>query len=139
MRRMTRLVAVLPKKYTSKTKALVGIRNLLETFAFEAQRELQDYPPAMPWKNPPPRTGLRKGGRRTGTLGRNWKIGGRSQLAIQVTNNTPYGSYVQGPAGKSGKAGGQTQVMADRGWPNVTEVGARSKKLAAETADLYPG
>lgn len=133
-----RLEPIIPRHTTSSKVAALGLRAVLEAFAFEAQRELKTYPPARPWKRPPT-SGIRKGGRRTGTLGKNWRLGRRGLDSIEVVNNTPYGSYVQGPTGKSGKAGGQTAVMADRGWPSVTNVAKNAAKRAGIIADIYPG
>lgn len=136
---MPKLTAIVPKGGTAidSARAKRGIQNVLLTFGFEAQRLLQAYPPAQPWKNPP-KSGIRKGGKRTGDLGKNWRIGRPTQTYIEVRNNTPYGSYVQGPTDKSGKAGGQTAVMAARGWPSVTDVGKQAAKITAVKADIYP-
>lgn len=121
----------------SAAKGRAGIKNVLETFAFEGQRFLQAYPPAQPWKGPTPMSGLRKGGRRTGTLGRNWKIAGRTVNSIEIRNTTPYGVHVQGDP-KGGRGSRQTPNMAARGWPNIVDAGESAKKAVGLKADIYP-
>lgn len=135
---MVKLEAIVPKKYTSAGIAKKGLRNILETFAFEAQRDLQKYPAAQPWKSTPPKSGPRKDGRRTGTLGKNWGITAKTGTSITVSNHTPYASYVQGPKDKGGREGGQIANMRERGWPNVSDVGEAAKKRAALRGDVYP-
>jgi len=109
--------AILPKKVHNAATARKALDKLLLSFQAEAQNQLQAYPPWSPWKNPP-RTGPRAGGRRTGTLGRNW---GSYKLvhatSITMTNKTPYARYVQGRAGQ------QTRVMNSRGWVGVDKIG----------------
>lgn len=113
------LVAILPRRYHSYKLAQESLDGLLKTFQVEAASELQAYPPWRPWKYPPPRTGPRAGGRRTGMLGRNWStyrlISGKS---ITMENKTSYGRYVQGNRNQQAKA------LAARGWKRVDAVGA---------------
>ncbi len=131
----TGMTAILPKKYTSATLAKASVDRLLLRIGVNAQRTLQRYPPAQPWKNPPPKTGLRAGGRRTGSLGKGWStapviVSGES---VTITNQVPYAVYVEGPS--SGKPG-QTSVMAARGWPSVTEVGAAAVAEAVKSVKM---
>lgn len=123
--------AILPKSYTSAAKAKASLDKLLLTFATEASRELQTYPTAQPWKNPPPTSGPRAGGRRTGQLGRNW--GGHvlvSGQSITIENKTPYAVYVQGTKEQ------QARALAARGWPRVDEVGKRAAARAIAKTKL---
>lgn len=95
-------------------------------FAGAVVSDLSNYPAAQPWKSRPPTKGPRKGGRRTGTLGRNWRIGRitrqRNRRSIEVVNRTDYAVHVQGPAwGPKNRR--QTAEMKSRNWPNVSEVG----------------
>lgn len=111
--------AYLPKSI-SRQLAVTRIDNLLKVFGSKAQKNLQSYPAARPWKNPP-RTGLRAGGKRTGGLGRGWgNVTIQSTQSVTLTNKTPYAVYVEGP---SDKKPGQTSNMAGRGWPSVTKAG----------------
>lgn len=62
--------------------------------------------------------------RRTGSLGRNWRLRGprRSgdQIIAEATNDTGYAVFVQGP--KDGTKGHrQTRVMRGKGWGNITD------------------
>lgn len=128
--------AILPKKYTDAASAQKQLDGLLRSFATIAQAKLQTYPPAQPWKNPP-KTGLRAGGKRTGTLGRGWTNYTLVSLkSVTLQNNTSYGAWVQGPTTGSGP--GQTQVMKRRGWPSVTEVGQEAMAEAIAKAKLTP-
>ncbi len=65
----------------------------------------------------------RKGYKRTGTLGRGWKIGrrrrGRTITSIEVINRVRYAVHVQGPR-RGAKGRRQTADMRRRGWPNIT-------------------
>lgn len=133
---MVQLSAILPKNGTRASAGLAGMRSILDTFGFEGQRRLQKYPAAQPWKGPTPKSGLRKGGRRTGTLGRNWKLAAKSKYSITIQNMTPYGVHVQGPP--DGPRGArQTANMAARGWPNVKTVGEDVKDLILKTGRIY--
>lgn len=70
----------------------------------------------------------RKGYKRTGTLGRGWKIGRRRRGAtitsIEVLNRVAYAVHVQGPR-KGQKGRRQTADMRRRGWPNITSESRR--------------
>jgi len=98
-------------------------------FAGRALRSLADYPPAKPWKGRTPSRGPRKGGRRTGNLGRNWRLltpaTNRGTRVWGTTNRTRYGIYVQGPQPGVIRQR-QTPNMRDRGWPNITRVGRQT-------------
>jgi hypothetical protein len=100
---------------------------LMKDIAIEAQKQLQEYPPWSPWKRPP-KTGLRAGGKRTGTLGSGWGsyqlVSGRS---VTLENKTEYAQYVQG------RRGMQTRAMEARGWKRVDDVAkdAVKKSVAA--------
>ncbi|KKM07536.1 hypothetical protein LCGC14_1732910 [marine sediment metagenome] len=110
---------------TANLEALIDVQLAQSGFAGNMIREMADYPAAKPWKGPTPKKGLRKGGRRTGGLGRGWKLSThkRGRLII-VDNKVVYGIHVQGPRpGKRGKR--QTKVMRDRNWPNITDTTKR--------------
>lgn len=74
------------------------------------------YPPAIPWKNPP-KSGIRKGGKRLGGAGglsSGWQVKfGRG--SFDVWNPIRYAGYVQGfRTARKGKR--QTAVMRVRNW-----------------------
>lgn len=116
--------AIKPKHHTSGKDAQKSIDKLLLSCKEEAFKRLQKYPAWQAWLNPP-RTGLRAGGRRTGTLGRGWSsFTLKSGDSIQMENPTGYGPYVQG----SKKT--QARALARRGWPRVDEVGEEAAKAA---------
>ncbi len=97
-------------------------------FSGRVNRELATYPPAQPWKSRVPKKGPRKGGRRTGTLGRNWRIyveQRRDTWQFGTRNRTAYAIHVEGPVPGEEKRR-QTQTMRDRGWPNITRVGRQA-------------
>ena len=97
----------------------------LTTYAGNMVRGMALYPPALPWTSRPPRTGPRAGGRRTGGLGRNWRISQHRRAAlIEVANPTDYAGFVQGPP-RGRKGYRQTAVMAARGWQTITVVNQR--------------
>lgn len=118
----TRLVleAILPKRPELYQRATVerALSGLLRVVAMEAQRELQVYPPWMPWKNPP-KTGPRAGGRRTGAYGRGWAASGIIDSGImggvEIVNYVPYARWLAGP--------GQARHMGARGWRTSRAVG----------------
>jgi hypothetical protein len=115
-----RIEAILPKKKLDPANVQRGLNTWLRDFAFEFQREMQEYPAAKPWKNPP-RSGLRKGGRRTGTYGKGWT--GAPQFtsdSVTIINRVGYAVYV---GGAKRKRPGQTRVMAGRQWKSVSDVG----------------
>lgn len=100
-------VTIAPKVLGSK-KFQERADALLVEIGTKTLNDLQKYPPALPWKSPPPKTGLRKGGKRTGTLGRNWSMHKSVSGSVEVSNETPYADWVQGEH--------QTHVMAQRNW-----------------------
>lgn len=104
-----------------------AVTKYLRSFASDFVRDISHYPPAQPWRHPPPRTGPRAGGRRTGTLGRNWSTQIRFTAdSVTITNPTPYGIYVQGnPKGPPRRR--QTPNMQARGWPNVPAVATKTR------------
>ena len=53
-----------------------------------------------------------------------------------MQNNTPYAVHVQGPP-DGGKGARQTANMAERGWPNVKDVGQEVKDLILKTGSIY--
>ncbi len=92
-------------------------------------RERRTYPPARPWKSRTPKSGPRKGGRRTGNLGRNWNVRfGRG--FFEVWNPVAYAGYVQGYRRrvKGDKRTRQTKVMKARGWRSFDADNARLKR-----------
>lgn len=101
-------------------------------FAGSSLRDLATYPPARPWKRRPPRKGPRAGGRRTGTLGRNWKLRvakPRDQWTWSTLNGTRYAVYVEGPnPGEIRRR--QTPAMAARDWPSITSVAEKNWRTA---------
>lgn len=118
--------AILPKQKFDAGKVQQGLNAWLRNYAFEFQHEMQEYPPAQPWKNPPPKRGLRAGGRRTGTYGRGWT--GSTQFtanSVTITNPVRYAVYV---GGSKRKRPGQTRVMAGRNWKSVSDVGPEVAK-----------
>lgn len=122
--------AVLPKRYTTAARGQAAIDRVLVAFQVEVQKRMQAYPAAQPWKNPPPKTGLRAGGRRTGTYGRNWAGGAnvtKSKDSITVENRTPYAAWVGGSRGGSP---GQARALAARGWTSVDDAGPEAARAA---------
>lgn len=90
----------------------IGVRG----FSGEMVRVMANYPPARPWRSRPPRTGPRAGGRRTGNLGRGWRMLRRGQLHWVTFNLVEYVGFVQGF--RRGRPR-QTRVMQQRGWQQV--------------------
>lgn len=125
--------AILPDKAKFESQGKTALTNLLKDFGVTAQKKLQTYPAAQPWKNPP-KTGPRRGGKRTGSYGRGWagsmKVSGYT--SVELTNNVTYAVYVGGPTSGGGQH--QTRVMSARGWPNVTQVG---QEAAAEAIGRF--
>lgn len=96
----------------------------LRSFIGDFIGQMSKYPPQQAWKNGEPKSGPRRGGRRTGTYGPGWVIGAVTPNSIEALNRVPYAVYVGGPkTGAKGKR--QAGFMGDRGWPNLTEVGNR--------------
>lgn len=122
--------AVLPKRYTTAARGQAALDRVLVAFQVEVQKRMQAYPAAQPWKNPPPTTGLRAGGRRTGTYGRNWASGvvTKAKDSVLVENRTPYAAWV---GGSKKRYPGQARALARRGWTSVDEAGPAAVKVAA--------
>jgi len=122
-----RIIAIVPKSTKVVNTQLQGLAISREMIAIGADlhQSMAKYPPARPWKSRPPPRGPRRGGRRTGFLGRNWQVKVRREGAVvvevEVSNKTPYAVYVQGPR-RGGKGERQTKVMRDRGWQNITTI-----------------
>lgn len=113
---MIRIQAVNPTRAPIGTD---GIDHLVQQyiggtgFAGGMIRRMADYPPQRPTTY-----------RRTGTLGRNWRLRGprRTGNAIiaEAVNNTPYAVHVEGPR-RGSKGRRQATVMRNKGWQNVTD------------------
>lgn len=71
--------------------------------------------------------------RRTGTLGRNWRLrfGTENGLIFAAAvNATRYAPFVQGP--KDGPRGArQTAVMASKGWQSVSTIGRQEWRASS--------
>lgn len=123
---MITLKAIVPKSFLSH---LAGIEQAslkeLDSLADDIVKRMSVYPTAQPWKSRTPKTGLRKGGRRTGNYGRNWRKVNRSKGAVDVINPIRYAVWVGGP---NDKGPGQTSNMKRRGWPSITDVGREEAK-----------
>lgn len=120
---MITIQAIIPrgKVPLDPSKVSSGVNRWLRDFSFEVIREMQEYPPWRPWKNPP-RSGPRKGGRRTGAYGKGW---GSSVTftpnSVTIRNRVGYAVHVGGP--RSGERGRrQAAAMRARGWKSVTDV-----------------
>lgn len=111
-----RVQAILPK---FEPIANEGIERQIQSliggagFAGSMIRRMADYPPQRPTSY-----------RRTGTLGRNWRMVGprvtANAIIAEARNNTQYVVHVEGPkAGAKGRR--QVAVMRERGWPNITD------------------
>lgn len=129
--------AILPRNAPlTATQAKKSIDRLLVKVALTAQGIMQEYPAAQPWKNPPPRTGLRAGGRRTGSYGRGWTTEAAvttKQESITVVNPVKYAPYV---GGSRGKRPGQVATHTARGWKSTDDLPELVKKKLARSGDL---
>lgn len=130
-----------PPIATGNIAALVEQQLGENGFAGAVLRDLTNYPPAQPWRSRPPKTGPRAGGRRTGTLGRNWKLGpfvrSGSSMSIQVFNDVPYAVFVEGPS-RGAKGARQTAEMKRRGWPSITAVAnARKRQYHIDNVRIF--
>jgi len=124
------LKAILPKKSLVPPGSEVqrGIDRWLRDFANATVAEMQDYPPAQPWKSRPPRRGPRAGGRRTGNLGRMWGTSiSYTRNSVTIVNRTRYAAYVQGPRDRR-KGVPQARAMRKRGWQSVQDVAPKLAK-----------
>jgi len=117
------LKAIVPKRF--KQPDLNTPRLALLSFGRDVQSNMQTYPPWMPWKSRPPKTGLRAGGKRTGDLGRAWSLRWDSPYSLTVGNPTEYAGYVQGYRGHGGMGQRQVSALARRGWISITDVVSR--------------
>lgn len=123
--------AVIPDRYVSAANAKKSMDVLLLNCKEEATRLLQTYPGWQPWKRPP-LTGLRAGGKRTGTLGRGWGTHTlKSGKSIEMTNPTKYAKYVQGNSKTE-----QARALGRRGWTTVDVVGPEAAKRAISRTKL---
>lgn len=119
----TGVEVTLPKRFPARALSQ-GVQDMVDNqlldLALEFQKNMQYYPPWQPWKNPPPKSGPRAGGARTGNYGRGWgivtdvKAGGRN--SISILNDVTYARYVGGPHGV------QANALASRGWPSLEDV-----------------
>jgi len=120
-----RLLALKPSRRVVAVKGLqTRVDRELRDFAGDFIRTMATYPAAMPWKGRTPKSGPRRGGRRTGTYGKGWRLGVVMPGSIEAVNRVEYAVHVGGPkTGAKGKR--QAEVMAARHWPNLTEVSDR--------------
>ncbi len=85
-------------------------------FAGAMIRRMADYPAQRPTSY-----------RRTGSLGRNWRMRGPrntgNQIIVEATNTTGYAVFVEGPK-TGGRGHQQAAVMKKKGWPNITDAAA---------------
>jgi hypothetical protein len=119
------LRAILPRRSVvpAQAAARAGVSRFLRDFAFEAARQMAEYPPARPWRSRPPRRGPRAGGRRTGFYGRGWGVGIRlTPTSAEVSNSASYAVYVGGPNPGQGKGRRQARALRARGWKSVSDV-----------------
>lgn len=117
--------AILPKRGIKSAAAKDSLDKFLDLLGKKTVAKVQKYPAAKPWTSPPPKTGPRAGGKRTGNLGRSWTSSVSSLKDVTVTNKVSYAPYVQGD-----KETQQTSVMAGRGWLSVTDA---AKEALRET------
>lgn len=110
-------------------------KRFIDTFLLSAgagmQKEMSWYPVARPWKSPPPKHGLRAGGRRTGNYGRNWRITAKDPESITISNPISYAPYVGGSRRASP---GQARSMEARNWRSVDDVIPRVLKKSKADA-----
>ncbi len=105
--------AIKPRGFTIPERSVLIAE--LDRLGKAVTAETKAYPAWRPWKNPPPRTGPRAGGRRTGALGKSWeyKTQQSGQLVIVriQSSGVEYAQYVQGRR--------QPRFMEARGWKTV--------------------
>lgn len=114
-----RVVAIRPRGEiiaTQNLQKLIDAELGLRGFAGEMIRVMADYPAFIPWTSTPPKSGPRRGGRRTGNLGRGWRMRRTAALAYEVTNRVPYVGFVQGF--RRGRPR-QTAVARSRNWQQI--------------------
>lgn len=103
------------------------VQRQLRAFGTGVVATMQTYPSAKPWKNRPPRTGPRRGGRRTGSYGRSWgmkSLKDRVEIASGlVSRPLKYSGYVGGWLTVNARKGQrQSRVMKQRDWPSIETV-----------------
>lgn len=140
---MLRWQAIIPKRQ------IVGTDNILALaeqylgasgFAGAVAARMADYPPQQPsfgarqslgrrFGNRRPKRHVigRKQYRRTGRYGRQWGPNIRvrrrgADIVSELSNRVPYAVYVGGPRTGSGPGRRQAWFMAQKGWPNITDV-----------------
>lgn len=123
---MITLKALVPKRFIDAKVVEATSLRALNAFADDVVSQMAKYPPAQPWKSRTPKSGLRRGGKRTGNLGRGWRKVNRSKGTLDIVNLTPYAVWVEGP--KEGNGPRQTRVMRNRGWQSITDVGRAAAK-----------
>jgi hypothetical protein len=104
----------------------VGLVNKLDrelvSFSGAVIRNITDYPPVKPWKRGFPKSGPRRGGRRTGRYGRMWRLRiHRRGTFVETNNPVVYAVFVGGPK-RGAKGQRQARFMGPRGWRNMTDV-----------------
>ena len=112
--------AIKPKGFIAPDKKAIIAE--MERFGAKVERDAKQYPAWRPWTSPVPTKGPRRGGRRTGQLGRGWKRSITTTgdgITLIVANLVSYASYVQGKR--------QTRVMAGRDWTTIGTVAERHK------------
>lgn len=111
--------AIKPKGFKQPDKRAIAAE--LERWGAQVERGAKQYPAWMPWKNTPPKTGPRKGGRRTGNLGREWTHDivesgdGPLGRCYNKMGKAPYAPFVQGKEK-------QARAMAKRGWRKIDDI-----------------
>lgn len=104
--------AIKPKGFTLPEKQI--LMSELDRLGREVTGETKQYPPWRPWTSATPKTGPRRGGRRTGKLGDKWgyKVSSSGDLVIlKIKNPVKYAKWVQGKK--------QVGFQKDRGWRTV--------------------
>lgn len=123
----TRMTAINRRRpHRTAGQILIEVDRTLRNFALDLVSIQTKYPARKPWKpradgSPSePRSGPRKGGKRTGIYGKGWRIIVTRVGEIVVENRVEYAVYVGGDPSDPSPLH-QTQVMRDRGWTSVTE------------------
>lgn len=118
------LVPITPKRAIIDTVGFVNNidRELATKFAGAVIRDMTDYPRVLPWRHGFPKSGPRRGGRRTTRYGRGWQLSAhRRGTFIRVSNRVPYAVYVGGPTlGPKGQR--QAWFHGPRGWKSISAV-----------------
>lgn len=116
------LRAITPTKPVGRAPNPVEMAHRLRDYAISVSNRMQDYPPLQSWKGSYPKSGVRKGGKRTGKLGRTWSIEKNTPAHTILSNATFYAGHVEGYKGRGDGGTHQTAFMAARGWPSITTV-----------------